>query len=176
MFSLGPEIKGKIQKLAEEASRQEGCELYDWEYVGGRSGPVLRVYIDRETQPVSIDDCANVSRCLNLLLDAEDLLDQAYELEISSPGLERPLRQAWHFSKALGQSVQVKLTEPLSSPEGRKIKSLRGVLTDLQGENLVLQGEGQTWTLPMSSVQKANTLFVFPGSEDKKTKGKRGRL
>ncbi len=149
----------------EEASRQEGCELYDWEFVGGQGAPVLRVFIDRDPAGVSIDDCANVSRCLNLLLDSEDLISQSYELEVSSPGLERPLRQGWHFAKAVGGRVKVKAHDFVASNRGQRSKSFQGLLRSFADGQLVVEDEqGQLWQVHLGEIDKARTQFVFPKS------------
>src|SRR5271154_5736388 len=108
-MELTGEAKNKLLDLAKVASSQEGVELYDLVFSGAH-GRVLRVFIDRNDGAVSVDDCANVSRALNLLLDVEDLIPGgAYELEVSSPGLERKLTQKWHFDRALTKPIRVKL-------------------------------------------------------------------
>lgn len=105
----------RITQLASEIAQREGCELYDLEVVGGGGNRIVRVTIDRESG-VSIDDCSNVSRGLNLILDVEDIIPGgAYQLEVSSPGIERGLRTPRHFQRAIGQRVQIKTFETLGA-------------------------------------------------------------
>src|SRR5215207_7977736 len=94
----------RIKDLAEPVAQREGCEIYDIEWVSGHRGKgrVLRVYIDK-VGGVNVDDCSNVSRGLNLILDVDDAIPgSGYSLEVSSPGLERTLRESRHFSAAIG--------------------------------------------------------------------------
>ena len=93
----------KIEILAGQVAEREGVRIYDLEFSGGTQGRVLRVFIDKEGG-VSIEDCANVSRGLNLLLDVEDPIPGGkYSLEVSSPGMERILRKSWHFTGEIGR-------------------------------------------------------------------------
>lgn len=121
--------------MAEEVSNREGCYLYDIEFVGGQTGRVLRVTIDKAGEGgVSIDDCSNVSRGLNLLLDVEDVIPGgAYSLEVSSPGLERALKEPRHYVMAVGRQVLVRTFQPLLQfnpeiPELGKAKQVQGQL------------------------------------------------
>ncbi len=103
---LGAEAQVKLRELASQVAEQHGVLLYDVE-VAGR---ILRILIDRENGRVGIEDCSNVSRALNLLLDVEDLIQGSYDLEVSSPGLERKLNQVWQFKKVVSERVRVKLS------------------------------------------------------------------
>ena len=85
----------KIEKIAQEIAEREGCVLYDLENIGSGKGRILRVYIDKDTG-VGIEDCSNVSKGLNLRLDVEDIVPgEMYNLEVSTPGLDRHLKKAW---------------------------------------------------------------------------------
>ena len=121
---LHPQAVEKIRALADEVSQREGCRLYDVEFSGNPKSRVLRVYIEGANENVSVEQCANVSRGLSLLLDVADLIpgDQ-YELEVSSPGIERVLRLPWHFQRAIGQEVKVVLFDALEGVKG-EVKSL----------------------------------------------------
>jgi ribosome maturation factor RimP len=91
----------KIEILANDVALREGVKIYDIEFSGGAQGRILRIYIDKEGG-VGVDDCANVSRGLNLLLDVEDPIPGGkYVLEVSSPGLDRVLKKNWHFEQAV---------------------------------------------------------------------------
>lgn len=184
----------KVERMAREVAEREGCEIYDVELVGGGGSRALRVFIDKaDGAGVSIDDCSNVSRGLNLLLDVEDVIPGgAYNLEVSSPGLERPLRTPVHFRRAAGSRAFVKtfetfaelnpdLDEALRTKLGRS-KQLEGVIVGVEdgvssvGEQLVFDAETGGTTirvkLPLAKLTKANTVYVFETNE-KPTGGKK---
>lgn len=124
-------------------------------------------------QSVTIEQCANISRGLGLLLDVEDIVPgTAYDLEVSSPGLERHLRADWHFKASVGQKIRVRLKEALNldvkNPKTR-MKSVEGILKSFEDGNLAIEERGDTFLVPRNSVGKANVVFEF-GS---KSKGKR---
>lgn len=165
---LSPQAFEKIKSLADEVSRREGCLLYDIEFSGNPKSRVLRVYIDTETDQVSVDQCANVSRGLSLLLDVEDVVPGGgYELEVSSPGIERPLRLPWHFKKAVGQQVKIVTLDPVEGLKG-EVKSLTAELlagdeagaTFLCGENTV--------TIPYKNIKRAHVIFDYKKNEKKR--------
>lgn len=188
----------KVQRMAAEVAAREGCEIYDFDFVGGVGSRALRVFIDKLTVDgvnagVSIEDCSNVSRGLNLLLDVDDVIPGgAYNLEVSSPGLERPLRTAAHFLRAAGQRAYVKTFESFAELNGDleesvrsklgKAKQLEGTIVGVENaENeseavLIFDAEnGGTVIrvrLPLTKVTKANTVFIFEANE-KPTGGKK---
>ena len=143
----------QIRQFAVEVAEREGCLLYDLEYREG-PGRSLRVFIDKEPGGVSVNDCANVSRGLNLRLDVEDIIPGgAYELEVSSPGLDRKLTQAWHYEKAVGKTVQVKYRA-----EDGNTKTYEGKLTSADGKTLAFENSKGPFSLDFASVQKARIL------------------
>ena len=158
----------QIRKFAEEVTLREGCVLYDLEFHDG-PGRALRVYIDKESGGVSIEDCANVSRGLNLRLDVEDVIPgDHYDLEVSSPGLDRKLTQLWHFEKALGQTVQLKYVD-----EHKNNKSYEGKLVAVNGSVLQFENSKGPFAIDFANVQKARILLVVerpqkPGKPGKK--------
>lgn len=174
MSNLTSPVLQQLEQLADEVAQREGVTLYDLEFVGRGRQRVLRIFIDSD-KGVSIDDCANVSRGLNVLLDADDLIpDGAYELEISSPGLERQLRRLWHYEKAVGQIIRVKTSQEIPVPEEApfksppKLKTLEGELISANEAELVLKKEELNWVVPMTIVHKANIVFVDPNPKHKK--------
>lgn len=165
------DVVDRVRALAQEVSVREGCLLYEVEFSGGPHGRILRVYIDRTDGAVSVDDCANVSRGLNLLLDVEDVVPGGgYDLEVSSPGLERRLTQKWHFERAVGQPVRVRTSGPVTggladvSPQTQ----LDGLLLKVDGGSLVLEKDGKSWVVELSQVAKAHIRFVAPAKGVKK--------
>lgn len=144
----------QIRQFAEEVASREGCLLYDLEYREG-SGRTLRVFIDKASGGVSIDDCANVSRGLNLRLDVEDVIpDGAYDLEVSSPGLDRKLTQLWHFQKAVGKTVQLKYKD-----ETLVSKPYEGHLLGVEGTKLSFENSKGPFAVDHSQVEKARILL-----------------
>lgn len=162
----------QIRQFAEEVAVREGCLLYDLEFVDG-PGRLLRVFIDKDAGGVSINDCANVSRGLNLRLDVEDIIPGgAYELEVSSPGLDRKLTHFWHFEKAVGQTVQVKYRT-----DAGDTKSYEGKLISVGGETVNFENSKGPFALDYKMILKARILMVdvlpkkpAPGKQGKKKK------
>lgn len=172
------DVLDKVRGLAETASSSAGCLLYDLEFSSGINGRVLRVFIDRSEGPVSVDDCANVSRALNLVLDTDDdvIPGGAYDLEVSSPGVERRLSQAWHYAKAIGRAVRVKTAQPVNggmddvSPQ----TLLDGVLQNFENETLTIRvangknnKDDRDWIVPLTLVSKAQVRLEMPSSHPK---------
>lgn len=145
----------QIRRFALEVTEREGCRLYDLEFREG-PGRTLRIFIDKEPGPVSIDDCANVSRGLNLRLDVEDVIPGgSYDLEVSSPGLDRKLTQLWHFQKAVSQTVQLRYRD-----ETGAAKSYEGKLVSVEGNMLSLENSKGPFALDFAKIEKARVLPV----------------
>lgn len=178
MSRLPEDVLVKIRNMADEVSQREGCLLYDLEFAGGATNRILRVFIDRDEGTVSVDDCANVSRGLNLLLDVGDLIPGgAYELEVSSPGVDRRLSETWHFQKALGQPVRISTTSPISVPDGVERKpgkqgpmSVEGELVEAGDQMVVVKKQDVNWEVPREIIRQAKVRFDFEGARGKKKK------
>ena len=142
----------QIRLFATEVAEREGCLLYDLDF-GSGSNRNLRVFIDKiGAEGVSIEDCANVSRGLNLRLDVEDIIPGgAYDLEISSPGLDRRLTQLWHFEKAIGRTVSLKARDG-DNPE---IRPYEGQLIAVSGSTLEFTNSRGPAKFEFSNVEKA---------------------
>jgi len=158
----------KLKSLADEVSRREGCLLYDIEFSANPKNRVLRVYIDSESQGVSIDQCANVSRGLSLLLDVEDLIPGGeYELEVSSPGVDRLLREPWHFKKSLGQFVKVVTLDPVEDL-GREVRSFTGQLKSADDQACVFETDKGELRVPYGNIKRAQIAFDYKKKEKKR--------
>lgn len=103
-------IVDKVRVFADELLPSLGLELFDIQFRREGHGWVLRLFIDRE-DGVSLDDCSKVSREISDYLDVEDIIEQSYHLEVSSPGLERPLRNLGDFKRFCGKKARVKFRE-----------------------------------------------------------------
>jgi ribosome maturation factor RimP len=133
---VASQVEALIRPLAEEL----GLTIWDVEYRGSGRRGLLRVTVDRPGEEgVTVDDCHRLSREISVLLDVEDPIHHAYDLEVSSPGMHRHLRRAEHFAIAAGERVEVTLYAPI---DGRK--RFAGRLTTDDGERLTLDtGEGE---------------------------------
>ncbi len=133
-----PLLAGMAMELVEIQYRREG---YGW---------VLRFFIDKEGG-VTIDDCAKVSREISAYLEVEDLLDHAYTLEVSSPGLERPLKKREDFTRFAGRLARIKLLEPMD--DGQRL--LIGTLLGLEGDAVTLVVDGREVVVEMNNIARA---------------------
>lgn len=150
-----------LKRVVEPTVEREGYELVDLELAGDRKGPIVRLYIDTvppstETQSVSIDDCTHVSRCVSAILDETDPVTGEYRLEVSSPGIYRPLTKPEHFARALGARVRIKTYEKI---DGRRV--FIGTLREQTETCLQVEVDGQPFEVPTAQVAKANLEPVF---------------
>ncbi|EFK06690.1 conserved hypothetical protein [delta proteobacterium NaphS2] len=150
----------EIEALVEPVLDEMGIELVDLEYVSGQGRQVLRIYADRPTG-ITLDDCAMVSREIGHLLDVSDLLKHQYVLEVSSPGLNRPLKREKDFLRVVGQRIKVQTTAPL---KGRR--NFSGVLQSVQNGMLEIDLDGAVVQIPEQSIRKANLVFDFQNQGD----------
>ncbi len=132
-----------------------GVELLGIEYISAGNNSVLRLYIDHENG-IDVDNCAEVSRQVSAILDVEDPISTEYSLEVSSPGVDRPLFTKPHFEAVVGETVEVKLGMPLN---GRR--KFKGLLETVEGDNLVVVVDGEDFDLPISNIDKANLIAKF---------------
>lgn len=156
----------ELEKVCEEVCQQAQCYLYELEMVGVGNGRTLRVYIDKEAESgAGVDDCTQVSRRLNEVLDEKDLIPGgAYMLEVSTPGVERILKRKWHFEKAVGRKIWLKTRVPMEQlgvqePSLLKAKQAEGVLKAATAEFLELESKKVAFKLPYDSIEKAHTVF-----------------
>ena len=148
-----------VTALAQPILESMGLELVDIEF--GRFGPdaVLRLFIDKEGG-VMLDDCAELSRELSLLLDVEDAIACTYTLEVSSPGLDRPLKKQADFDRFTGRLIKVRTYQPFLDNSGNKRKTFLGKLEGLvDGIVKITLTEGQSASIPIERVAKANLEF-----------------
>ena len=156
----------ELERIAESLLQRMGFELVDLERAGHRSRPILRLRIDRhDAQPgegVTVDDCAAVSRALEEVLDARVDLIPSYILEVSSPGVERPLRKRRDFERHLGKNVAVRGFQPLAGRSKRVEGLLLGVEGGGEAERLRLRmADGSEIEIPLSAIAKANLVYQW---------------
>lgn len=142
----------RLAELIRPAVEFMGFELVGVERLSaGRKAALLRVYIDRPDGGLTVDDCAVVSRQLSDLLDVEDPIPGHYELEVSSPGIERPLFDRAQLARFQGQRARVRLTIPLA---GRR--NFVGVLAGIEGDRLCLEEDQARHELPLDQIERAH--------------------
>jgi ribosome maturation factor RimP len=155
------DLIARVHELAEPLAHSLGLELVDVEYQQEERRMVLRVYIDR-VGGVSLDDCAGVSRELAEILDVEDFIRGRYNLEVSSPGLNRQLKKAADYERFTGRLVKIRTYELLADDEGNMRKTFLGELIGFSGNVCRLRlKEGQTASIPLEKVAKANLEYEF---------------
>jgi ribosome maturation factor RimP len=145
----------EIRQAAEPVIQSQGMELVDVEYQREAPGWVLRIYIDR-AGGVNIDDCAEVSRELGTILEVRDLIPNSHLLEVSSPGLTRPLKKLEEFQKYRNCLVKIKTFAPV---EGRR--NFKGKLLGVEGDLVQVEVDGRSYGIPQRSIAKANLEIEF---------------
>ena len=152
VFSLMYRQNQKLVGLLEPVVTALGYEMLGVEHHPRGHRSLLRIYIDNKAG-ISIDDCARVSEQLNGVLDVEDPVRGAYDLEVSSPGLDRPLFILEHFRRFTGHRVQVQLYEKL---DGRK--RYQGEIMAVNDNQISIHEEGIEYSIPVDSIERARLV------------------
>lgn len=150
-----PDKMNRLWELFEPVVNGMGYELIEIEYVPNPKYGVLRLYIDSENG-ILIDDCSDVSHQISALIDVEDPLPGSFNLEISSPGMDRPLRKMQDFVRFEGEQVKIKTTVP---QEGQR--NFTGVIGPIEDDALLLECDDRKVRLPMSMIDKARLVPSF---------------
>jgi ribosome maturation factor RimP len=145
----------KLTELLRPAVEETGKSLLGIEYISAGNNSILRLFIDHENG-IDVDDCAEVSRQVGALLDVEDPISSEYNLEVSSPGVDRPLFEIAHFQAVVGEIVNIKLSMPLN---GRR--KFKGPLVAIENNNLIIEVDSIDYELPIGNVDKANLVAKF---------------
>ncbi len=176
-----------VRVLVEPLVAAHGLSLFDLEWTTGPTGMILRAIIEREdaappdapsAEPapvapavagVTLEDCVSVSRDLSTALDAVELIHQRYNLEVSSPGLDRPLRTPRDFQRQVGRLAKLKLKEPAA--DGQQV--LRGILSEVVGDTVVIVVDGNRHDVPLDNIHHAKLVFEFGGQQKQKSQARR---
>ncbi len=137
------------------AVEEVGVELLGIEFVSAGKHSILRIFIDHENG-INVDNCADVSRQVGAILDVEDPISTEYNLEVSSPGLDRPLFTLEHYQAVIGETVNVRLSLPLN---GRR--KFKGTLDAIENDTLIVTVDGEEYELVISNVDKGNLVAQF---------------
>jgi ribosome maturation factor RimP len=157
------DVVDQVRSLAARVAAGYGLEIFDVQFRREAAGMVLRVQIDRPgpaataQESVSIEDCAHVSRDLSAVLDVEDAVPTAYVLEVSSPGLDRPLRRADDYRRFAGRRAKLVMREAVDGQTFYK-----GLLGGLDGDAVLIDDEqGRRHRVPLGVITRANLEVEF---------------
>ena len=146
-------VTQSVIELIEPGLLAKGLELVDVEFKKEGKNWVLRVFIDKEGG-VTLEDCQKISRLAGDLIEVEEVIEPAYTMEVSSPGLNRVLKKEKDFIKFSGKKICVQCHAPLN---GRK--KFTGILTDFKNQSIYLEVDGQLQTIAINRVAKANLVI-----------------
>jgi ribosome maturation factor RimP len=152
---LSAAIKSIVEEMLESFLAEGGFELVDVEYVKEGSNWFLRVFVDKEGG-IEIDDCGRISEYLSGKLDEKDPVPNAYFLEVSSPGAERPLKKAEDYRRAVDKNVFVTTYEPIDG-----LKEFEGKLVSYDEDALVVQTAKKKINIPLNKVASARFAIIF---------------
>lgn len=147
------DLTSRLTELIEPEAQVHGFELVAVEIVGGRGTQVIRVLLERE-EGTDLDAIGSASRWVSDLIDEADPITAPYVLEVSSPGIDRPLVKLHDFDRFAGQDVRMKVLR------GEKRASVNGVLLGVEGDDVVVEVEGERVCVPYGTIQKARLKGV----------------
>ncbi|WP_413283827.1 ribosome maturation factor RimP [Vibrio sp. MA40-2] len=148
-------LERQLTEMLESPVGASGYELVGLEFIRAGEHSTLRIYIDSENG-INVDDCAEVSRQVSAVLDVEDPISVAYNLEVSSPGLERPLFKTEHYQQFIGHEVNIVLKMAMGNR-----RKWKGTIQAVEGETIVITAEGQSEEFAISNISKANLIPKF---------------
>ena len=145
-----------LRQLLQPVVEALDCELWGIELQMGGKTKLLRIFIDRDEVGIGIDDCERVSRQASAILDVEDVIAGEYILEVSSPGMDRPLYELDHYARYLGEEISLRLRFPY---EGRR--NFKGLLKAVEGDEVVVVVTDNEFLFPVEGIEKANLVPQF---------------
>ncbi len=146
------EIVQRVEEIVSSIVKREALELVGVTYTREQGSMVLRIYIDKEGG-ITLQDCEMVSREVSTILDIEDFIDGRYLLEVSSPGIDRPLFKKEDFERFKEKRAKIKTALPV---EGRR--NFSGVLKGTKDDSVVIEVDGRTFCIPFDSIKRANLI------------------
>ena len=148
-----PEIKEELKQRLLPLIEEEDLELVELDLVGKPPHYILRIFVDK-AGGVNVEECADLSRRLSDYLDTEDLIQGRYTLEVSSPGLERPLLSLDDFRRKIGERVKVDLKFPLDEK-----KEIKGEIVEVRENEVVIALEDKVETIPWDRIEKGRIII-----------------
>lgn len=149
------QFEKKLTEMLTPAAESLGFEMVGVEFVRAGKHSILRVFIDHP-DGISVDHCADVSQQASAILDVEDPINTEYNLEVSSPGMDRPLFKTAHYEAVVGEVVAVRLRMPMNER-----RNFKGTLLSCENDNIVVEVDGQSYTLAIMNIEKGNLVPVF---------------
>lgn len=149
-------LEEKIESLLKPTIETMGFDFWGCEYLPAGKHSTLRIYIDKSEVGVTVDDCGKVSRQVSAIMDVEDPISNAYMLEVSSPGMDRPLFKPAQYSAYKGEVVQVRTA---TSVMGRK--RFKGEMTTVSENGIVVEVDGELYEISFNQIDKANVVPQF---------------
>lgn len=159
-------IKDDLKHLIAPVVESMGFIFWGLEFIGQGKHSRLRLFIDHP-EGINVEHCAEVSRQVSSIMDVEDPISQEYTLEVSSPGMDRPLFELEQFIEYQGHVVQVRLHSPF---EGKR--KYKGVIKAVEEHDIVIESDGYEFLLPIESIDKANVVPQFDNKPEKKSEAK----
>ena len=145
-------VQNEIEQLLKPTIESMGYQLWGCEYLAQGKHSLLRVYIDKD-DGIGIEDCQQVSHQVSALLDVEDPIPGNYSLEVSSPGIPRPLFSDWQYQRYTGQVVSLKVFKPISGK-----RKFTGIIVSANDSTLAIEVEGTLQDFLFSNIVKANLM------------------
>ena len=161
-------LQTKLISIVEPVCQAAGYDLVELRFLTEQGGPVLRIAVDLPLgdstdlsqvpeDRVDLSDCENLSRELSAVLDVDDPIPGAYSLEVSSPGIDRPLRTPKHYAHFVGSEAKISMAVPVATPSGDR-KNFRGVLTGFADGKVAIEVDGQRYELAIDDIETAKLV------------------
>ncbi|MEZ9197167.1 MULTISPECIES: ribosome maturation factor RimP [Shewanella] len=148
-------LERKLVEMLKAPVEALGHELWGLEYIQAGKHSILRLYIDNE-KGIFIEDCAETSRQVSAVMDVEDPISTEYTLEVSSPGVDRPLFTAEQYQLYIGETVKVQVTMPVAGS-----RNLKGTVIGIEGQMLTLSVDGNELIIALDNIRKGNLIAKF---------------
>lgn len=152
-----------VAEVIEPIIAEEGLSLWAVEWTHDLGRRVLRVMVERDAGAVSVEDCSRLSHSIEDIIEVKELIPTRYDLEVSSPGLERPLQHDWHFKRSIGQSAQVRTKVPLGDR-----RNYKGRITQAREKDFVIEIDGKPHEIAYDNVDKAHLVYELKTGIKKK--------
>ncbi len=149
-------IEQQVLEMSKPVAEENGCYVYDVEYLKEGKSRTLRIFVDKENGGISLDECETISRRMSDLLDESDPVKENYMLEVSSPGIERRLSQDWHFEKYMGETVDIGLYKAIDGS-----KQLSGRLVAYADEKITVETDNGKLSIMKSETTGVKLHFDF---------------
>jgi len=161
-------VSREIESVIEPVVTGLGYEFIGAQFGQAENGQTLRIFIDVDNENgIVVEDCVAVSRQLSAVLDVEDSIASAYQLEVSSPGIDRPLFTPDQFQRQVNETIKVKMAVAV---DGRR--NFKGRLISVKDESALVEVDGIDYQLPVTDIEEANVVAEFPTNAAANKSGK----